>query len=742
MGNSGSGQILFAASAYANTNLDYFPGGGLRYANGNPYDYYHNGGRCDPVNYIWGDITPNPITGCNILTSPKDDLYFILNNTIPEPAPTLTPTPTPTPTPLPSKTPLILIPGIGGSELKVAEDTIWNKDDGHGGVYNRAYAKDEKVWVNEGEAILPGDDDYFDILRMKIDGINPEASLETTGNLYTGAYQGAIDFFTSSGYKLNQDLFVFPYDWRLDLSETASLLDQKIQSIKQQTGTQKVDIVAHSMGGLIARNYIADSAKAVNVRKLFTLGTPHLGAVKFLKVLKYGDCLIYEIGPFCLSIVPSEIKDVARNMISGFELAPSQAYFNFYSGEDNQHPYPFRTELGPLNYNQIKNMLTTLGYNTMLFNPSEIFHLIDNNLSNTNGVDVTVIAGSGRPTLGQIIEEKTISLLGITGIRKDIVVINGDETVPLFSASLNDIVKSQSLLGSAKLYYTSQKHGDLVTSGSALNLVKNILNDDTQLPNGVSTSPYSFNGVSLSIHSPVSIHVYDNNGNHTGPTADGFEANIPGSSYDSLDDAKFVYLSDNGVYSVKFEATNQGSFDFKIRKFENDENTETILYKEIPLTNNTKAETVFDTQSTQTPIIKIDENGDGISDVEVERFSVLEGSTNYDYIPPTISFDVNPKTIWPPNNKMVGVNIIGSISDENPYLIKILIDDEYNLVEPSITIQNQLDINQTIELEAARKGNDKDGRIYTIKVLATDLAGNTSIATTQVIVPHDQGKKK
>ncbi|MBU1031869.1 hypothetical protein KKE03_03040, partial [Patescibacteria group bacterium] len=255
-------------------------------------------------------------------------------------------------------------------------------------------------------------------------------------------------------------------------------------------------------------------------------------------------------------------------------------------------------------------------------------------------------------------------------------------------------------------------------------------------------SPYSFNGVSLSIHSPVSIHVYDNNGNHTGPTADGFEANIPGSSYDSLDDAKFVYLSDNGVYSVKFEATNQGSFDFKIRKFENDENTETILYKEIPLTNNTKAETVFDTQSTQTPIIKIDENGDGISDVEVERFSVLEGSTNYDYIPPTISFDVNPKTIWPPNNKMVGVNIIGSISDENPYLIKILIDDEYNLVEPSITIQNQLDINQTIELEAARKGNDKDGRIYTIKVLATDLAGNTSIATTQVIVPHDQGKKK
>ena len=84
-------------------------------------------------------------------------------------------------------------------------------------------------------------------------------------------------------------------------------------------------------------------------------------------------------------------------------------------------------------------------------------------------------------------------------------------------------------------------------------------------------------------------------------------------------------------------------------------------------------------------------------------------------------------------------------TDENPYLIEIFVDDEfvddeYDLIEPKITIQNQTNINQTLKLEASRKGDDSDGRKYTVKILATDLAGNTSLSTQEVIVPHDQGK--
>ncbi len=119
----------------------------------------------------------------------------------------------------------------------------------------------------------------------------------------------------------------------------------------------------------------------------------------------------------------------------------------------------------------------------------------------------------------------------------------------------------------------------------------------------------------------------------------------------------------------------------------------------------------------------------------------MEGGANYDYTPPTISFDVNPKTIWSPNNKMVDVNIVGTITDENPYLTTILVEDEYDLVEPKVIIENQTSINQVLKLEASRRGDDKDGRKYTVKILVTDLAGNTSLSTTEVTVPHDQGKK-
>ena len=651
------------------------------------------------------------------------------------------------PEPQPSKIPLILIPGIGGSELKVEEDTFWNKDDGHGGIFNHVYPKDGKVWVNEEEAIKPGHDDYFDVLRMKTDGVNSEANLGLTGNLYSGAYQGAIDFFTSDevDYTLNQNFFVFPYDWRKDIATTKDLLDQKIQEIKTQTGAQKVDIVAHSMGGLVARNYIADAAEAQNVRKLFTLGTPHLGSPYFLKALRYGVQLDPVLLFGLIKLAPSAVNDVVQNLISGFQLAPSQNYFNFYSDQDNSHPYPYRTELGSLNYLQIKNLLTSFGHNTMLFNPAETFHILDNSLSHTNGVDVTIITGSGQPTVGQIIELKTLSLQGNQDILKETRIINGDETVPLFSASINDPKRGLFLNGPAQVFYTNQKHGNLVTNGPALNLIKNILNGLEELPEGTSIQPYPLPLIYriFSVHSPINIHVYDQNGNHTGPTPDGdFEVNIPGSSYDTLDDAKFVYLPEEGIYHIVFESTGEGSFDFKIRKFENDENTETILYKDVPLTNSTTAETTFDTNSNQAPIIEVDENGDGTSEFNANHFSILEGNSNYDYDPPVISFDVTPKSIWPPNNKMVDINIMGTISDENPYITRIMVDDEYDLVEPSITIQNQTYINQTIQLEASRKGEDKDGRKYTIKILVTDLAGNTSLSTAEVIIPHDQGKKK
>lgn len=76
----------------------------------------------------------------------------------------------------------------------------------------------------------------------------------------------------------------FPYDWRKPNAETAtgagnSLLS-KIDEVKARTGKAKVNIVAHSMGGLVARAYIQSPQYRGDVHKLALVGTPHKGAVE------------------------------------------------------------------------------------------------------------------------------------------------------------------------------------------------------------------------------------------------------------------------------------------------------------------------------------------------------------------------------------------------------------------------------------------------------------------------------
>lgn len=626
--------------------------------------------------------------------------------------------------PQPTKTPVIFIPGIGGSGLKARSDTQWSEDNGHGGTYIHSYNKDETVWVNTLEAAKPGDDDYFDVLRMKPDGTS-QADIGINGEVLS-AYQPAIDFFIAHGYELNKSLFVFPYDWRQDVANTVSLLDEKINVVKQQTGTAQVSIVAHSMGGLVARNYIADPTRAHNVKQLFTLGTPHLGAVDSLKTNIYGDCLTdakLEASPYCIGIPPLETKDVVHNMISGYELTPSQTYFTFYTG-DTARPYAFSDQrdmdgngvTGPLNYDETKELLTNLGENTSLFGPSEALHALDTQLAITNGVTVTNIAGSGMPTLGQIIEKNLIDFLGVAIPQKDMQMIDGDGTVPLYSAFLIDPERGHSLLGNATIYYTKQTHGDLVTAGPALNLVLNKLEGSTALPTGVATEPYTLNGTLLSVHSPVMLDVYDANGNHTGPTEGSFEEGIPSSIYTTLDDAKFVFLPQEGTYHVRFTAAGEGSFDFKIRKFEHDRNTETLRYAEVPLQRQTRGETNVTTTLTDSPILSMDEDGDGTFDQEVNVTTQVLGTANEDSNPPqsTVTLQgTQGHASW-----FTGpVTVTLSATDDASGVSKIL-----------YTADN----GQTTTLYTRPFALTADG-ITTLKFRAVDLAGNEEVPQEKTI---------
>ena len=102
-------------------------------------------------------------------------------------------------------------------------------------------------------------------------------------------YDGLIDYLLARGYQRDHSLFVFPYNWMQDNAVTALQLAQKITDVKKACGCTQVDIVAHSMGGLIARSYIQSDSYQGDIANLIELATPNTGSVADYRVWESGE---------------------------------------------------------------------------------------------------------------------------------------------------------------------------------------------------------------------------------------------------------------------------------------------------------------------------------------------------------------------------------------------------------------------------------------------------------------------
>jgi phospholipase A1 len=77
-------------------------------------------------------------------------------------------------------------------------------------------------------------------------------------------------------------LFPFPYDWRLDLEDTARDLARLLDDV-DGAGAQDIFLIAHSMGGLVAR-LVLETGTYTNrpwfakIRTFIAMATPHQGA--------------------------------------------------------------------------------------------------------------------------------------------------------------------------------------------------------------------------------------------------------------------------------------------------------------------------------------------------------------------------------------------------------------------------------------------------------------------------------
>ena len=118
-----------------------------------------------------------------------------------------------------------------------------------------------------------------------------------------------------------------------------------------------------------------------------------------------------------------------------------------------------------------------------------------------------------------------------------------------------------------------------------------------------------------------------------------------------------------------------------------------------------------------------------------------------DTTPPVLSVSLSPATLWPPNHKLVPITasiVANDTCDPNPIITLVSITSNEPLQADDIQavgggpVAVGTDV-RSFQLRAERLGSG-NGRIYTVTYRATDHSGNSTVASGQVSVPHDQGK--
>ena len=251
------------------------------------------------------------------------------------------------------RNPIIVIPGILGTRL--VDDgtgkTVW-------GAFTGEYAKPRTpegarlvaLPMHEGASLAESvdgvrPDGVLDRVQVRVAGIPMQilAYFHILGALGAGGYRdqnlglsGAIDY--GDGHFT---CFQFGYDWRRDISETAvelaKFIEEKRAYVKAEMKLRhgvadpdvRFDIVAHSMGGLVARYYLRYGdrplpedgslpeltwAGARHVENVILVGTPNAGSVKALDDLVHG----VKVGP----TLPRYDPAIIGTMPAAYQLLP------------------------------------------------------------------------------------------------------------------------------------------------------------------------------------------------------------------------------------------------------------------------------------------------------------------------------------------------------------------------------------------------------------------------------------
>jgi pimeloyl-ACP methyl ester carboxylesterase len=215
--------------------------------------------------------------------------------------------------------PIIIIPGLMGTTLNNSQgEELWPKS-----VSNLAFSTFEDLANEENDGIVPGK------LLDGLFGIDFYGALLSTLEKAGHYEKGKLNVPVIS--KNKRRYYVFLYDWRKSNIDSVNHLHTLIEQIRldYKDPSLKVDIIAHSNGGLIARYYLqygpqTEQSRKIpvawqdgekRIRRIAMLGTPNLGSVISVSRL-------YQGFRFGLRSIPPHIL---THFSTVFESLPSPA---------------------------------------------------------------------------------------------------------------------------------------------------------------------------------------------------------------------------------------------------------------------------------------------------------------------------------------------------------------------------------------------------------------------------------
>lgn len=376
-------------------------------------------------------------------------------------------------------------------------------------------------------------------------------------------YDNMLLSFEENGYEKNANLFEFPYEWRNSNVQTAGLLKEKIQEIKNQTGVSMVDIAAHSMGGLVSRYYIESPLYGEDVDQLITMGTPQKGSPKSYPKWEAGEGFLAVDEKFAKFIFTMEahtlgdcslFEYIRSNVKSAQELLPNYDYLKDVDTE-NMRDIPGNIFLDFLNNAD----------NILKLDPVRFVAIVGDVQDEKNTIAGFRVIDSEKPGIWEHgMPKDYYDNETDRGMEKG----HGDETVPLESATgiTADEIKT----------YDST-HGELPTKSQCYVIEKLSGKTDCNPVNSIERVTHI---LTFGVFSPVDIQVVETStGKIVGKDfATGKIVNqIDGAFYSGYDtENEFITIPnpEDGEYQILTQGTGNGAYKIEATKIsENEDGT-------------------------------------------------------------------------------------------------------------------------------------------------------------------------